>query len=58
MHSGRLGQRPFDPLVQPVDDRERFVGFLAGAEQDRLLAVRARRWKGRFSERVLIIVPV
>ena len=37
MAPGRLGQRPLDPFVQPVDAGQRLVGFLAGAEQDRLL---------------------
>ena len=43
MDARRLGQRPLDPFVQPVHHGQRLVGFLAGAEQDRLLDLRRAR---------------
>ena len=37
MGAGRLGQLALDRLVQAMDAGEGAVGFLAGAEEDRLL---------------------
>ena len=60
MRAGRLGQRALDPLVQPVDDGQRLVGFLAGAEQDRLLDLggAGEALEGPVAGAVLSIVPV
>ncbi len=40
MRAGGLGQLPLTRLVQAADDGQGLVGFLAGAEQDRLLDLR------------------